>query len=162
QTTFTDERLQGGTYFYQVRSANALGTSRPSNVDSVLFGGGNNPTVVDHSAGFTDHDDLTANGSATFTPNAEPVGTFLGHQDIGDVAAHGTASFAPSTGSYVLEASGADIWDTADSFHYVYKPLTGDGEIVTRAVSIQPTDFWAKGGVMIRESLAANSKNAFM
>src|SRR5262249_38651837 len=112
-------------------------------------------------AGFTSHNDLTANGSATFTPNAEPVGTFLGHQDIGAVAVRGGATF-DGVGAYTVRASGSDIWDVADSFQYVYKPLTGDGEIVARAVSVQNPDFGAKGGVMIRESLDADSRNAFM
>src|SRR5205823_6128557 len=52
--------------------------------------------------------------------------------------------------------------DVADSFHYVYQPLSGDGEIVARIVDIAQTDFWAKGGVMIRESLDAGARNAFM
>jgi hypothetical protein len=61
-----------------------------------------------------------------------------------------------------VKTSSFDIWDVSDSFHYVYKPVTGNGEIVARAVNIQPTDFWTKAGVMIRESLRPNSKDAFM
>jgi hypothetical protein len=159
--TYTDERLQPGTYYYRVRSSNAAGTSRPTNVDSITITGGESPTVIDHGNGFTTHNDLTANGRARFTPNADPVGIFPGHQDIGTVTSRGSATF-DGLGTYTLNASGGDIWNTTDEFHYVYKPLTGDGEIVARAVSIQNTDFWAKGGVMIRETLAADSKNAFM
>jgi hypothetical protein len=39
---------------------------------------------------------------------------------------------------------------------------TGDCTIIARVVSVQNTDPWAKAGVMIRSSLAANAANAFM
>src|SRR5207248_7566185 len=41
-------------------------------------------------------------------------------------------------------------------------PLVGDGEIVARVVGVGQTDYWAKAGVMIREGLAADAKDAFM
>ena len=81
-------------------------------------------------------------------------------QDIGAVAAAGSASHA--SGAFTVSGSGADIWDSADKFHYAYRPLSGDGEIVARVASIQNTNAWAKAGVMIREGLAANSANAMM
>ena len=39
---------------------------------------------------------------------------------------------------------------------------TVDVSGVARAVNIGATDFWAKGGVMIRETLRSDSRNAFM
>jgi len=81
-------------------------------------------------------------------------------QDIGDVAAAGSAS--ESGGAYTIDGSGADIWGTADEFHYVYESLSGDGEIVARVVSVENTNSWAKAGVMIRESLDAGSKFAMV
>jgi regulation of enolase protein 1 (concanavalin A-like superfamily) len=63
---------------------------------------------------------------------------------------------------YTLEGSGADIWDTADAFHFAYQALTGDGSITTRVVSLTNTDPWAKAGVMIRESLDANARHALV
>src|SRR5262245_27197731 len=68
-TTFTDERLRGGTYYYRIESFNDAGLSRPSNVDSVLLGGGDFGVSIDHSAGFTSHGDLTRNGPASFSPD---------------------------------------------------------------------------------------------
>jgi regulation of enolase protein 1 (concanavalin A-like superfamily) len=57
-----------------------------------------------------------------------------------------------------IEGSGADIWGTADAFHYLYAPLNGNGSITTRVLSIENTHVWAKTGVMFRESLAANAR----
>jgi hypothetical protein len=82
------------------------------------------------------------------------------HQDIGSVAATGSATSADC--NWTVTGSGVDIWDTADEFHYVYQPLSGDGQIVARVVSVTNTDPWAKAGVMIRETLTGGSKHAMM
>jgi len=80
--------------------------------------------------------------------------------DIGSVPIAGAASY--SSGTFTVTASGADIWGTADAFHYVYQPLTGDGTIVAEVNTIQEAATWSKAGVMIRESLAANATHAIM
>ena len=56
--------------------------------------------------------------------------------------------------------SGVDIWNTAHEFRYAYQSASGDCSIVARVVSVQGTDPWAKAGVMIRETLNANSSQA--
>ena len=80
--------------------------------------------------------------------------------DIGNVPATGAAGF--SSGTFTVVASGADIWSTADAFRYTYQPLVGDGSIVARVASMDSTGGWAKIGVMIRESVAANSRQAMV
>jgi regulation of enolase protein 1 (concanavalin A-like superfamily) len=81
-------------------------------------------------------------------------------RDIGSVGLAGSASY--SSGTFTVSGSGADIWGTADAFHFVHQSLTGDGEIRARVTAVQNTDPWAKAGVMIRESFAANSKHGMM
>ena len=39
-----------------------------------------------------------------------------------------------------VSGSGVDIWDTADSFRFVYQPLVSDGQITTRVNSQGATD----------------------
>ncbi|HUT46299.1 MAG TPA: LamG domain-containing protein [Sedimentisphaerales bacterium] len=63
-------------------------------------------------------------------------------------------------GTYTMTATGADIFGSADEFHYAFKTLTGPGSIVARVESVEQTDDWAKAGVMIRETLGAGSKFA--
>ena len=63
-------------------------------------------------------------------------------------------------GTYTMTASGTDIWNTADEFHYAFKQLNGTGSITARVESIQNTNPWAKAGVMIRETLDPGSKFA--
>ena len=82
------------------------------------------------------------------------------HRDIGKVGQEGDAGFL--NGQFNLLASGSDIWDTNDEFHYAYTPLSGDGEIIARVISMQFTDPWAKAGVMFREGFAPGAKHALM
>jgi len=75
----------------------------------------------------------------------------------------GDLSIDEATGTYTLTGSGADIWGASDQFHYGYVKLSGDGEIVAHVVSNGTgSNLWAKGGVMIRETLAADSKHMLM
>jgi hypothetical protein len=80
--------------------------------------------------------------------------------DIGNVGVAGSAAY--SSGTYTINGSGADVWDANDSFNYDYKPLTGDATVTARVASQQDTAAWAKAGVMIRETTAANSTFVFM
>jgi len=80
--------------------------------------------------------------------------------DIGAVPFAGSASY--SSGTFSVNGSGSDIWGTSDAFHFVYQPLTGDGSIEARVVSVQQADSWSKAGVMIRETLDPGSAQALM
>ena len=97
-------------------------------------------------------------------PLPSPAGTSLpaswADQDIGPVGQAGSA--AESGGTYTVVGSGANIAGTSDGFHLVYRPMSGDGEIVARITGVQNTTTNSKGGIMIRESLAANSSNVAM
>lgn len=81
-------------------------------------------------------------------------------QDIGSVGQTGSASYA--NGTYTVKGAGVDIWDYEDGFHFLYKTLSSDGEIVARVASMDDTHEWAKSGVMMRESLNNDSKHAMM
>jgi regulation of enolase protein 1 (concanavalin A-like superfamily) len=68
-----------------------------------------------------------------------------------------------SSGTFTITGSGSDIRGTSDQFHFVYRPVTGDVEIVARIASITTQAHrWAKAGVMIRESLTAESRHVMM
>lgn len=65
-------------------------------------------------------------------------------------------------GTYTMTSSGTDVWNNGDQFRFAYKTLSGDGSMVARVESVGNTNVWAKGGVMIRQSLDAGSTHAFM
>ncbi|MBS3735378.1 MAG: DUF4347 domain-containing protein [Phycisphaerae bacterium] len=83
------------------------------------------------------------------------IGEFDTSADIGDVGAAGSA--VETGGTYTVEASGEDIWNASDEFHFVYKQVTGDFDAVVRVVSVEDTHSWAKAGLMIRNTLDADS-----
>ncbi|MBK7893438.1 MAG: carbohydrate-binding protein [Anaerolineaceae bacterium] len=117
------------------------------------------PTATATATGPTVTPSVTA--SATSSPTATSTVTSGSvpqpwvNGDMGDVGAVGTASEAG--GTFTVAGAGADIGGTADAFHYVYQPLAGDGSIVVRVASQTTPAYWSRAGVMMRESLAADS-----
>jgi hypothetical protein len=77
----------------------------------------------------------------------------------------GTGMLAGSTthnaGTFTQAGTGV-IGSTADKLRFTYQTLTGDGEIIARISSLQNTGTSSRVGVMIRDSLATNSKQIFM
>ena len=65
-------------------------------------------------------------------------------------------------GTYTMTARSENISGQSDHFHYVYKQLTGPGSIVVKVESVTDTSSSAKAGVMIRETLEADSKHALV
>ncbi len=69
-----------------------------------------------------------------------------------------TIAVTETAGKMTVTGDGADIWGNSDEFTFAYKNLTGNGSIVARVVSNGTgSNTWAKGGVMIRDSLNGGS-----
>lgn len=81
-------------------------------------------------------------------------------QDVGAVGVAGSAS--ASNGLFTVTGSGADIWGSADAFHFVWQRLSGDGDVVARVASVEYVHAWVKAGVMVREQLTDGSAHALM
>lgn len=82
-----------------------------------------------------------------------PDGWF--NRDIGTVGAAGNATFDGST--FTVRGSGADIWGTADEFHYALTLMGGDFDFTARVVSVQNVNQWTKAGLMVRNHLGAGA-----
>ncbi|MBZ5634889.1 MAG: chitobiase/beta-hexosaminidase C-terminal domain-containing protein [Acidobacteriia bacterium] len=82
------------------------------------------------------------------------------NQDIGSVGITGSSGY--SNGAFTVQASGLGITGTSDQFQFLNQPFTGDGTIIARLVSLQNPTGNSRVGVMIRETLAANSAHALM
>ncbi len=107
----------------------------------------------------TSHD-VEAVATATFSNVKLSSPPRWNNADIGIVARAG--SLAVTATQMRLTGAGDDIWNTADAFHYAWRPLSGNGEIVARVASVQNTDRWAKAGVMIRGGTQPGAPHAFM
>jgi len=66
-------------------------------------------------------------------------------------------------GKMSVTGAGADIWGNTDEFTYAYKTLNGDGSLIARVASTGTgSNTWAKGGVMIRDTVNGGSMQAMM
>jgi glucose/arabinose dehydrogenase/regulation of enolase protein 1 (concanavalin A-like superfamily) len=100
----------------------------------------------------------TPQNNTTYTANFAALPPPWQTTTIGNVSLAGSASF--NNGTFTLSASGTDIWGTADGFRYVYQQLSGDLDIRARITGVSNANALSKAGIMIRETLEANSKHA--
>jgi len=105
----------------------------------------------------------TAIAGALSLSAPKPVGTFDNHLDIGTVGAAGDAEYNTTDKMYTVTGSGADIWDTADQFHFLYKKITGafSLEATVYAFNDSGSNEWSKAGIMVRDNLTAGSPHIF-
>jgi uncharacterized protein (DUF1800 family) len=81
-------------------------------------------------------------------------------QDIGAPSVAGTTAY--SNGTFTVTAGGNDIWGRSDQFRFVHYPMKTTGIFTARLVGFTVPDQWTKVGVMVRESLAPDSKYVFI
>jgi regulation of enolase protein 1 (concanavalin A-like superfamily) len=80
--------------------------------------------------------------------------------DVGAVGAAGSSS--EEGGRWTVRGSGADVWGTADEFHYTHRTITGDFDISARVASVENVNRWVKAGLMIRDGLSQGADHAFV
>lgn len=97
-------------------------------------------------------------GQYTLRADALPSG--WQSEDIGLVGWPGYSGYNSATQTYTVAGSGSDIWGTSDGAQMAYQVLSGNGSITARINSVSTSDYWAKGGVMIRDSLNADARYA--
>ncbi len=87
------------------------------------------------------------------------IGVFTAHTDVGGAGVKkGAATYIPEMEQYVISGAGYNVWGDHDEFQYVYKQMTGDFILYTRAEFLGNwVDYHRKVGWMIRKSLDGNS-----
>lgn len=75
--------------------------------------------------------------------------------DVGSPSAAGSVSSFGKT--YNLKGGGSGTNGSSDQFQYLYQTLNGDGTLIAQVSATQGTGAGSEAGVMMRESLAANS-----
>jgi len=80
--------------------------------------------------------------------------------DIGAVGISGSA--VNSAGAWTIRGSGADIWGTSDAFQFLHRATNRSGFIVARVAAFDGANAFAKTGVMVRASVAANAATAIL
>lgn len=78
----------------------------------------------------------------------------IGETELGKVTVDGT--------KITMTGCGADIWNNADAFYYMYKPIEGDFTATLKVEVVSDANSWAKIGVMLRASTEAGSTHAMV
>lgn len=134
----------------------ALGLTHSSDPSSVMY-----PSYQGVLRGLTQTDiDAIRHLYAARVGADLPAGWVGG--DVGSVSAPGRVTDADANGTITIDASGADIWGTADEFTFASRALSGDGDVLARVDSIAGLERWTKAGVMIRDGRSASAPHAFM
>jgi serine/threonine protein kinase len=82
------------------------------------------------------------------------LGDFSGESDIGDVKTPGLVNFDFPTHNYTVTGDGFDMYYKSDSFHFVWRQMTGDLTIkaTVRFLGSSPARF-RKAALIVRQSL---------
>ena len=84
------------------------------------------------------------------------IGIFSADTNVGN--ARGSVSYDPREQTYLIAGSGQNMWDTRDDFHFVWKRMSGNFVLHTRARFIgNGVEEHRKIGWTIRPSLAPGS-----
>lgn len=121
-----------------------------------------NPNSVDSDTdGYSDSNEISLYHTNPNDPQDNPsvMPAVWKYADIGSMPS--TVSAKYFNGSYTVKGAGSDIYGTSDKFNYLFRELTGNFEMTVRIINQQNTNPLAKAGIMIRESIAANSRNVF-
>ncbi|HQY89876.1 MAG TPA: hypothetical protein PK402_14585, partial [Tepidisphaeraceae bacterium] len=141
-----------------------------------LFADSNWQTIATIGAGETTYTDSNASintkydyrvraiGAAADSPysNTSTITTpsiTLSATNVG--GSSGSTSTVTPNVSYNLTGSGADINNRTDQFRYLRRQLTGDFDVRVKIDSITAATTNAMAGLMIRDTLDANSRNIF-
>ena len=88
----------------------------------------------------------------------EGLGVFDAHADVGTVRHRGSVSYDAQRQSYTIAGSGQNMWGDHDDFHFVWKRLTGNFILSTRARFLgKGVEEHRKIGWTIRPSLETSS-----
>ncbi len=130
-TTYQDNSAAAGvTYYYKVTAINANASPLP----------GESARSNEVSAALT---------SASTLPGGWT------DADIAAPALKGSAAFNGTT--WTVIGAGSDIWNQSDQFNFASRAVSGNQTLIARVTSLTNTNGWAKAGVMIRASSAANA-----
>jgi hypothetical protein len=112
--------------------------------------------VASNSAGVVFGADVTF-GKAPFTLPTATLSHLMniGRNPAGYLENHGTNA---GREDYTMIGGGNDIYDKTDEFTFAYHEFAGDFDVRVQVTELQPTARWSKAGLMVRESLAEDSR----
>ncbi len=138
----------------------ATPTTAATNTPTATPVPGSTATPTSTPGGWNSQDIGTATGGSSTTSGTSVTVTGAG-SDIWGSADSFHYTWQPS--SVTVTGAGSDIWGSADSFHYTWQPFSGDVLLTAKLTQWNGGgNSWAKGGLMLRGSTAANAANCFV
>ncbi|GAK50267.1 periplasmic component of the Tol biopolymer transport system-like protein [Candidatus Moduliflexus flocculans] len=96
----------------------------------------------------------------TSSQHNNAFGQFETHTDVGSLQYPGSCAYDVEQQMYSIVSAGANIWGNHDDFHFVWKRMTGDFIVTTRAALIgEGKNPHRKLGWMARATLDTSSPN---
>jgi TolB protein len=96
----------------------------------------------------------------TTSQDTSPLGQFADQTDVGSVNRPGSCAYDAGKQQYAIAGAGANIWADHDDFRFVWRRMTGDFIVTTRAAFIGAgLNAHRKLGWMARTSLDTGSPN---
>jgi hypothetical protein len=127
-------------------------TLRPDGKSVVLFLSGFFTTL---SVTVNNVRDVAGN---VIAPDSTVTGSIWAYNvDVGFPTLFGS-SYSCRTGDVDMLAGGADIGGTADQFYFIYQYWQGDFDMQVKVQRLDPTDSFAKAGLLARDSLDESSR----
>jgi len=142
----------GASASFNPASTTAPGSSALTITTSGSTPAGSNAVTVTGTSGSLSHSTTVG----LVVSSSGPLPTGWTDADIGSPGVAGSASY--SSGVFTISGSGADIWGTSDQFNFASRSAGTNLSVVARVASISAANAWAKSGVMVRETSAANSR----
>jgi regulation of enolase protein 1 (concanavalin A-like superfamily) len=157
-TLFTNTGTYGsgtltGHYFDPVSTSPAIGQATTLALVSTDFFG--NTRLIPPTIGAIEYNSSGGGGGSNTSITWGDIPTPWYYSDIGTVGVVGNAQY--SNGMFKVVSSGSDIYFSSDSFGFLSQVLRDDFEISLSVDSFDSITQYSKYGLMIRDSLDANS-----
>jgi TolB protein len=90
-------------------------------------------------------------------PQGGRLGLFTESDDVGAPPLKGSAAYSADTKEYKVTGTGADIWATADQFHYLWREVRGDFSLAATTRFLTGGNPHRKASIMLRRTLDTDS-----
>ena len=122
---------------------------------------GNCATVLE-AAGYNPNGPGVAESNCAFTPNGVPYQPTLVSTNDSNIGVTGGTATGSLEFSTLTAPKDTDVFGTSDKFFWTYAVQGGDGAAVVKVTRLDPSDPYAKAGIMVRNGTGANAVNAMI
>lgn len=147
---------------YTLRSEGGLWSYSDSTLGCAFTIEGGSYPALDHKITIADYGSGVGDCSNTAGDNFDDGFFDNSKWNAEDIGGPLPGSQEEKNGYLYVNAEGTSIWGYSDELRYIYQEFTDDFDVMLHVVSPPQTSSSAKAGLMIRETLSANSKHVMV